>query len=261
MEVNTPITPRIPQEIIDEILGHLAVPTNPDFGSLRSCALVSKSWVQSCQRHLFHTVLFSARDMNRWLEVFPVKEESPANHVKDLRVWIGGYDCVPERFFEYTSWFANVKKVALTGNGRDSVLRVPSLWRLPQSVRSLIMNTDVVTLVQIRDIMAHLPNLDDLSLSGSLTAVDRDVLSGIGTTLKGRFGGRLQLSGGCAGEDVNNMLLEIPTGLNFADVMIHCTHECFPSTVRLAESCGRTLMSLSYTASPYSKSYPFSWSN
>jgi len=261
VEANTSITPSIPQEIVDEILGHLAVPTNPDFESLRSCALVSESWVQSCQRHLFHTILFSARDMNRWLDVFPTKEESPANHVKHLRVWIGGYDCVPEWFFKYTWWFANVKKVTLIGKGGDPPLRVPSLWRLPQSVVSLTMNTDVVTLVQVRDIMAHLPNLDDLSLLGYPIAVDRNMLPGIGRVLKGRFGGGLQLYEGCVGEDVTNMLLEIQAGLHFTDVMIHGTHECFPSTVRLAESCGRTLMNLLYTASPYSKSYPFSWFN
>ena len=55
------------------------------------------------------------------------------------------------------------------------------------------MNTDVVALVQIRDIMAHLPNLDDLSLLGYLVAVDRNMLPGIGRVLSGRFGGRLQL--------------------------------------------------------------------
>jgi len=37
-----------------------------------------------------------------------------------------------------------------------------------QSATFSTMNTDVVTLVQIRDIMAYLPNLDDLSLSGYL---------------------------------------------------------------------------------------------
>lgn len=261
VEATPSIIPKIPQDIIDEILDHLALPTNPDFGSLRSCALLSKSWAQPCRRYLFHAVLFSTRDMNRWLKAFPVPEESPVNHVKDLRVWIGGYDCVPESFFEYTSWFTNAKKVSLTGNGGDSPLRVPSLWRLPQSVTALTMNTDVVTLVQIRDIIAHLPNLDDLSLLGYLIAVDKDVLPGIGTTLKCRFGGRLRLSGGCVGEDVANMLLDVPTGLHFTDVRIHGTYECFASIVRLAEACDRTLVNLSCTANPKGKYYPFSWPN
>ena len=178
-----------------------------------------------------------------------MREESPANHVRDLRVWIGGANCVPERFFEYTSWFTNTKRVCLGGGGGSSPIRVPSLWRLPQSVISLTLGTDVFTLVQVRDIMAHLPNLDDLSLSGSLIAVDKpDRLPGIGTTLRGRFGGRLELFGGWLGEDITNMLLGIPTGLHFTDVKIHGAHGCFPSTVKLVEACARTLVNLSYTA-------------
>ena len=193
--------------------------------------------------------------MKRWLKAFPVEEESPANHVRDLHIWIGGYDCVPEAFFEYTSWFVNVKSVALTGNGMDSPLRVPSLWRLPQSVTSLTTNTDMFTLVQIRDIMAHLPNLDNLSLSGTPIAANKDMLPGIGTTIKCRFGGRLQLFGEYVSEEFINMLLEIPTGLHFTGVGVHGTHECFPSTVRLAEACCETLVDLSYTARCHGKSH------
>jgi len=55
--------------------------------------------------------------------------------------------------------------------------------------------TSVINLVQVRDVMAQLPNLDNLSLSGSLVTVDRRALSGIGTVLKGRFGGKLIICG------------------------------------------------------------------
>ena len=200
--------------------------------------------------------------MDRWLETFPVPEESPANHVRDLTVEIGGGESVPERFFEYISWFTNVKWVTLQGREAGAPpLRVPSLWRLPQSVTSLTVSTNAVTLVQIRDIMAQLPNLDDLGLFEHLAAVDNDLLPGIGTTLKGRFGGQLVLTERCVDEGVTNMLLEIPTRLHFTEVGIFGTHTCFPSTVRLVEACGETLVNLRYTAHFDGKSYPFSWYN
>ena len=94
--------------------------------------------------------------------------------------------------------------------------------------------------------MAQLPNLDDLTLMGSLVKVDRKELLGIGTIVKGRFGGKLKLCGEYAGGDVVNMLLEIPSGLHFTEVLIHCTPDYLPSAVALAEACCKTVVKLSY---------------
>ena len=186
-------------------------------------------------------------------------EQSPARHVRDLRVLIGGHDCVPEdEFFEYTPWFAKAEKVSLFGDGRFSPLRTPSFWRLPQSVTSLAIQTKVFTLVDIRDILAQLPNLDDFSLSGHL-ARGREPLE-VGTALGGRFGGKLQLFDGPAQEDVMNMLSEIQTGLRFTEMQVCGTRRSLLSTVRLAEACGSTLVGLSYTISESGKSHSFrSW--
>jgi len=247
---------RIPQDIIDEIVDHLAI--DSDFQSIRACALVSKSSVQTCRRHLFRIVAFTPRDVDKWFKTFPVPEESPAYHVRDLRVWIGGDGCVPERFFKYTPWFTNVEKISLFGHGGVPLLRRTSLWRLPQSATSLTIDTSVVTLVQVRDIMAQLPNLDDLLLSGSLATVDRRELLGIGTVLRGRFGGKLNLSGECAGEDVINMLLEISSGLHFTEMKVWCMHTGLPLASRLVEACGKTLVKVSHTVIFGGKSNLFS---
>jgi len=106
--------------------------------------------------------------------------------------------------------------------------------------------------------MAQLPNLDNLSLLGYPAAVDRRELPGIGTVLRGRFGGKLILSDGYAGEDCVNMLLEIPSGLRFTEVQVHCTRGRHLSAIRLAEACARTLVKLSHTVTSNCKSYPSS---
>jgi len=245
VETKTTAIPRIPPEIIDEILGHLI--TDSAAASLRSCSLVSRSWVPPCQRHIFRTVVFASNDVDRWFKTFPVPEESPARHVRDLRIWIGGHTRVPEKIFECTPWFTNMRNLYLLGYWGSPALRIPSVWRLPLSVTSLTVNTNVVTLIQIRDILAQLPNLNDLSLSGSLVPVGAKSLVGIGVALKARFDGRLQLCGGYAQKDAINMLLEIPTGLHFTEAQIRCTHKCLPSAVRLAEACGETLVKLTQT--------------
>jgi len=106
--------------------------------------------------------------------------------------------------------------------------------------------------------MAQLPNLDSLSLSGDLVPVDRTKLARIGTTLKGRFGGRLQLIGGYVVRDVLEMLLEIPTGLCFTEVDICGMHGCLLSTMRLVEACRTTLVKLSYETSSQCWLHPLS---
>jgi len=57
--------------------------------SLQVCALVSK--VQPCHRHPFCAVFFfTSRGVDGWFELFPVLDESPAHHVRDIRAWIEG---------------------------------------------------------------------------------------------------------------------------------------------------------------------------
>ena len=121
---------------------------------------------------------------------------------------------------------------------------------------SLTINTGAVTLVQVRDIMAQLPNLDDLELLGFAEAESKR-LPGIGMALNGRFGGRLVLPGACVSEGVIDMLLEVPSGLRFAELELYCTRDPLPpSAVRLAEACRKTLVKLSYSVNLYCKSYP-----
>jgi len=194
--------------------------------------------------------------------MFPVREESPAHHVRDLRLQIGLDARIPEKFFESFPWFTGVDRMSFLGYGGFplgyggfSPLREPSFWKLPRSVTSLTVSTSVVTLVQVRDIMAQLPNLDELALSGTLVDVDRRKLLGIGTVLQGRFGGRLILRDACVNEDAINMLLDIPSGLRFSELEMHCTHNRLPSSaVRLAEACRKTLVKMLHTVSQRCKS-------
>lgn len=249
--------PKIPQDIIDETLDHLIADPDFSFKSLQSCALVSKSWVPSCRRHLFHTILFNKENMIGWLEAFPVPEEGPAHHVRHLRIL--AEERIPKEFFEHIPWFTNAEKVTLLG--APNWLHIYEYWRFPQSVTSLTINGDADP-IKIGNIMGRLPNLNDLSLSG----VSGSFLSGnqdklwyqIGADLKGRFGGRLQLTNGYATDDIMDVLLGIPTGIHFTEMQIGGRHEFLSQTASLAEACATTLVKLSCTALYYRESYPFS---
>ena len=254
METETTVIPRIPQEVVDEILDYLAL--DSDSKSLRPCALVSKPWVPSCRRHLFHTIVFTSKAAAGWLKMFPDPEESPVNYVRDLRFALGAHSGAPRKFFEYIPCFTNVERMAWLGHGRFRLSWIPLLGKLPQSLTSLTIETDTATLTQIQDILVQLPKLNDLSLSVFLGMAERNALPGMGTVLRGRFGGKLRLFNGHADRDVINMLLEVPTGLHFTEVHVRGTHESFLSTVRLTEVCGRTLVRLSYAVSILGKHHP-----
>jgi len=258
LEVKRPavIIPRIPQDVIHEILDHLV---DSDLRSLQACALVSKSWIPSCRRHIFHTVDLTSGMMDRWFDTFPVPEESPAHHVRGLRVSFEGVDWFPDKFFEHAPQFTNVQGLFLLQGSCCPVARLPSLWRLPESVTSLTIGAGGVGLVEIWDIMARLPNLDNFSLYGSYIPADRRELLGTGTVPKGRFTGKLLLYGTQhASGDVTNMLLEIPTGLHFTHVVISCAPRCLPSVIRLVEACCKTIVKLSLEIDFYGKPDPFS---
>ena len=247
----------IPQDIIDEILDHITDDGSRSRPSLLSCSLVSKSWVAPCRRHLFRSIFFTWRYIAIWLETFPAPEESPAHHVRELDFWCGWCFDAPERFFEYIPWFTNVRKVAWSGQAElEPLCSLLSFGRLSQSVTSLAIDMDAVTLLQIRDVVERLPNLNDLSLSGSLVWMEKDRLRGIGTSLRGKFGGRLRLLKGHADLDIVNMLLEVPAGLHFTEVYIHSLYGLLRPTLILAEACGESLVRLIHTVDEHSESPP-----
>lgn len=119
--------------------------------------------------------------------------------------------------------------------------------RLPQSVTWLTIEGGKIDLVQMRDIMAHLPDLNDLVPSGTIIVRFRKLLPGLGTVLRGRFGGELRIWEGYTGEEFVDMLLEVSTGLCFTKLGISGNPACLVQTVRLAEACCETLVNFSYS--------------
>ena len=106
-------SPIIPQDIINEILDHLA--SDLPRRSLRRYALISRSWVQPCRRYLFRSAVFTPANAHNWLKTFPVQEKSPAHYVRDLRIEIGRGGRFPKKFFQSILWFTDVDKIDVFG--------------------------------------------------------------------------------------------------------------------------------------------------
>ena len=94
--------------------------------------------------------------------------------------------------------------------------------------------------MQVWDILAQPPNLDDLSMSGIF--MDSRELSGIGTVLRGRFGGRLLLHGGYIGCYWRSHL-----GCTFPKCRCVTRASASLPMFMLAEAFGKTLVKLLHT--------------
>ena len=256
--IAVPTISGLPQDLIDEILNHLSSGKKSNFKlSLQSCALISKSWLVPCRRHLFRTILFTWRRVGAWLEMFPAPEKSPAYYVKELRFWSPGWRFgAPETFFDYIPWFTNATLISWRGEAElRPFLRILSLGSLSQSVTSLTVEMSTISVLQIRDVIARLHNLDDLKLTGSLVALDDGFrLRELGLPLRGKFRGQLTLLKEHVDGDIVDMLLDIPTGLHFTELHIHGAKQNLYSAVRLSEACGKNLTKLTYALDDYGKS-------
>lgn len=239
---STSETPRLPQELLDEIIDHLA----DDSTSLRLCAMAASTFVQSCRRHLFRRVVFRPHNLPTWKAIFPNPAISPAAYTREIRIHLA-VDA-PTQLAEYMPYFSHVRDMTLIGGRCENGDWIPRLGALPTSIRSLTMKFASITNAQVLEIMEQLPNLEDISLcafkGAGLTAEAGDVL-------RGRYRGKLDL---LLMEDFHagivRSLLKAPEGLGFKSIKALCnTQEDFPVYVDLVASCRDTLTDLDISTS------------
>lgn len=71
----------LPTELLDPIVDHLHDSTD----ALRTCCLVSKSWVPRTRKHIFADVkLCTPRELRSWKTAFPDPSNSPSHYTKTL---------------------------------------------------------------------------------------------------------------------------------------------------------------------------------
>ena len=79
-----PLTMNIPRELLDTILSNFPPDDQSSFPTLRSCSLVSKSWLEPSRRLLFANVSITPKNYPRWLENIPPTNTGVLRHVRSL---------------------------------------------------------------------------------------------------------------------------------------------------------------------------------
>jgi hypothetical protein len=233
---------RVPQELVHEILDHLSKEST----TLRSCSLVAKSWIFPSRRHLFNTLFLTASDITKWNAAFPIPEDSPARHVRDLS-FCYIHPNVPIEFADRIRYFSNVHKLTLIGRIATDPSFISALGELPPSIRSVDITFSKVLTAHIVSVLQQLPNLENISLRSTEWA--GMIPPGAGVLIQSRLGGKLRLRRRFAHRDLLNLLMEIPTGSQFAEVEIRdSSMSCFPATLKLVEACQHTLTKLHFSA-------------
>ena len=242
--------PSLPPELLDLIVDHSShLPA-----SLKTCCLVSKSWVPRARRHLFAHVEFDSEDyfagcsIESWIKAFPDPSNSPAHHARGLA--ISGLTAVKAATTHGHAWirsFNSIIKLAVdTHWWDDGDLSLVQLHGLSPTLKSLSLDRSSLPLSEAFNLACSFPLLEDLSLRSFRPQQPvHDPINPPSTSPK--LTGTLLLQGDI--RSLASRLLDLPGGLHFAKISIDCHGSCLNSAVDLVSRCSDTLESLYFSSS------------
>jgi hypothetical protein len=242
----------IPVELLDHIVDHL----HDAEDALRSCCLVSKSWIPRARKHLFADVEFlTAGSLQSWKETFPNPSTSPAQYASTLSVRCS--QIVTDA--EVGGWirsFSRVVHLDMGGQGTSPSLSVVSLdpfHGFSPAIRSLRVAIPSLSSPHIFNLILSFPLLEDLAVSIAVynePLTDNDDGPDLLPTLARppsppMFTGSLNLLLWGGMNHIIRWLLSLPGGIHFRKLIwTWFREEDFSVMVALVEGCSQTLESL-----------------
>jgi hypothetical protein len=240
--------PRLPAEMLDHVVDHL----HDTEDALKSCCLVSKSWVPRTRKHLFAVVEFPTENiLQSWRETFRDPSTSPACYTKTLSVGCSEA-LVPADEFE-DSWIRGFSRIVHLEVGSqerfdDVFWGFVPLHGLSPVIKSLHMTVPDVPTPFIFDLIFSLPLLEDLTMVVS----DEDSIGGNGRfdwlpaatqpPSPPAFTGSLELSLMGEMEYIITPLLSLQGGIHFRKLVVTWFNEYdLLTTAVLMEACSHTL--------------------
>jgi len=182
--------PTFPQEIIDYLIDLISISSvGQKDPHLRSCSLVSRSWVHRSRRHLFHSIeLASTPDISNWIKKIPPGAGGLSGYVRKL--WLDGHwEQRSQRFpsVEHLRSFTRVEELRLTywREGPTTKEEIEETFgAFGPSVRSLSVSLprgDPGSFLHLLSLFLH---LDDLSIWTSCLDESSDPPPGNAVTVR-----------------------------------------------------------------------------
>ena len=228
----------LPPEVFDLIVDHLhCEPT-----TLKACCLVSKSWVPRAQYHLFVDICFgSPISVQLWMKAFPDPSNSPAHHTRTLSI-LGPWDFTAVQLTVVRPWVHSFRHIVSLVATRFDGVSLNQLHGISPILKSLKLDIPSVSPLEIIDLICSFPLLENfwLRYGGFPTRNNPDEWNSPPTSPK--LTGSLYLDGNIC--PVVRGMLDLPGGLHFAKISIHCYVKDAGITMDLVSKCSSTLGSL-----------------
>ena len=232
----------LPPEILDLVVEHLY----SERPALKTCCLVSKSWVPRARRHLFFRVRFHSREssVESWMKAFPDPSNSPAHYTRDLSIRTLRDIIVATTIGDtWICTFCNIVNLTVEASVWDcSRASLVPLHALSPSLESLCLIHNSIPSSDVFSFICSFPSLEALSL---ISIGDGDEEANISTlpSTSPRFTGALCLvmRGGMR-SDIRR-LIALPGGLHFTKIWVGCLAEDLGSITSLVSACRDTLVS------------------
>jgi hypothetical protein len=244
--------PRLPTEMLDHIVDHL----HDTEDALRSCCLVSKSWIPRTRKYLFADIKFpTGANLQSWKTTFPDPSTSPARYADTLSV--GCPHAVTAADAEEGGWITGFSRAVHLEVDSRGLLYGTRFSLIPFHgfslvVKSLCVYTPVILARRVLGLVLSFPLLEDLAVKTYFETSDNT--DGLGedetpTTAQPsgspRFTGSLKLLLGGGTKQFTHRLLSLPGGIHFRKLNLTCSHvEDLSMTPSLVEGCSHSLESL-----------------
>ena len=247
-----------PPEILDLVVDHLH--NKPK--TLKMCCLVSKSWIPRTRKHLFAAITLYAcfpDHTEQWKKNFPDPSNSPAHHTRRLSIHL------PLSFEDagagFLLAFSSVVHLDLSTTTRywsscDQAISLVPLHGLSPVIKSLRLKFSELKDSEVFGLICSFPLLEDLDLSSF--GFDRRDQKWSTPSTSPRLTGSLELWVHTGIQSIARGLLDLPNGLHFAKVTVHCySDNCVKPTMGLVSGCSDTLESLDVTNLSFRGTSPF----
>ena len=239
----TAMLPTLPAEILDLIVDHL----HDKPITLKSCCLVSKSWVPRARRTLFAQVEFSSirYPIRSWMKAFPDPRNSPAHHTRDLHFL--DHRSITAASAVAPAWvrrFCHIKRLQITAMVPGTSIPVPlvHLHGLSPTLKFLRIGLLPAPFSSIFNLICSFPLLEDLSLYSEAFEGATDGWTTPSTSPK--LTGSLRMKG--ENRSLVRELLNLPDGLHFSKIRVEWRAQDDDSRtiMDLVSKCSDTLESL-----------------
>ena len=239
--------PYLPPELLDHIVDFLCDSND----TLKSCCLVSKSWIPRTRKSIFADISFrTTNDLDSWKTAFPNPSTSPACYTKTL--FIGCPHVLAAAGTREVSWlspFSHVTHLGMEIDGRDvewiTVTLVP-FYGFSPVLKSLSIACAALPHSQTFNLIRSFPLLEDISFymidCDSTENNDHDLnehQTAIQPSNSPVFTGSLHLCIHVRMDPIVFRLLSLPNGLHFRklDLMWHREADVSYTTALVQECC------------------------